>query len=238
MKRTIMLALGVLLALALTTPMALAEVGQGKVASGTTEKLAAAWTQWAYSKPEAESPLKGGNYEGGLRCDGTPVSPTPGNTWFLAGTVGSAVKETVRTCTMPVGTRLFFPVYSATFIITEPDENEQIAREFVTGRVDAVQADPDLTLEVTVDGKEINSNRIVRAQTPFFDLTFEEGNIFGLDPGAYTTISDGLWVTLPPLPPGEHVIHFELSAPNADVFPTIPGIEGFSQDNTYILTVG
>ena len=231
MKRTIMLALGVLLALALTTPMALAEVGQGKVASGTTEKLAAAWTQWAYSKPEAESPLKD-SYEGGPKCDGTPVSPAPGNTRFLAGTVGttgSAVKETVRTCTMPVGTRLFFPVYSATFIITEPDENEQIAREFVTGRVDAVQADPDLTLEVTVDGKEINSNRIVRAQTPFFDLTFEEGNIFGLDPGAYTTISDGLWVTLPPLPPGEHEIHFEFRAPNA--------FGGRSQNNTYILTV-
>jgi hypothetical protein len=231
-KRMIILALGLLLALALTTPMALAEIGQGKVASGTTEKLAAAWTQWAYSKPEAESPLTGGNYEGGLRCDGTPVSPTPGNTWFLAGTVGTtgpAVEETVRTCTMPVGTRLFFPVYSATFIITEPDENEQIAREFVTGRVDAVQADPDLTLEVTVDGKEINSNRIVRAQTPFFDLTFEEGNIFELDPGAYTTISDGLWVTLPPLPPGEHEIHFEFSAPNA--------FGGRSQNNTYILTV-
>ena len=231
MKRIIIMALGVLLALALTTPMALAKVGQGTVASGTTEKLAAAWTQWTYSKPEAESPLIG-SYEGGPRCDGTPVSPTPGNTWFLAGTVGTTgppVGETVRTCTMPVGNRLFFPVYNATFFITEPDENEQIAREFVTGRVDAVEEDPDLTIEVTVDGKEINSNRIVRAQTPFFDLTFEAGNIFGLDPGAYTTISDGLWVTLPPLPPGEHEIHFEFSAPNA--------FGGRSQNNTYILTV-
>jgi hypothetical protein len=54
-KRMIILALGVLLALALTTPMALAQVGQGKAASGTVEEFAAAWTQWAYSKPEPES---------------------------------------------------------------------------------------------------------------------------------------------------------------------------------------
>jgi hypothetical protein len=230
-KRMIILALGVLLALALTTPMALAQVGQGKAASGTVEEFAAAWTQWAYSKPEPESPLIGG-YEGGPRCDGTPVSPTPGNTWFLAGTVGTRgtpVEETVRTCTMPVGTRLFFPVVNASFFITEPNENEQIARDFVTDFIDAVEKDPDLTIEVTVDGKEINSNRIVRAQTPFFGLTFEEGNIFGVPPGEYTTISDGLWVTLPPLPPGEHAIHFEFSAPNT--------FGGVSQNNTYNLTV-
>ena len=51
MKRIIIMALGVLLALALATPMALAKVGQGANASGTAAKLAAAWTQWAYSKP-------------------------------------------------------------------------------------------------------------------------------------------------------------------------------------------
>ena len=86
-----------------------------------------------------------------------------------------------------------------------------------------------MNIEVTVDGKEINSNRIVRAQTPFFDLTFEEGNIFDVPPGEYTTISDRLWVTLPPLPPDEHTIHFEFCAPNA--------FGGRSQNNTYILTV-
>jgi hypothetical protein len=48
---------------------------------------------------------------------------------------------------------------------------------------------------------------------------------------------DGLWVTLPPLPPGEHTVHFEMNAPNIDLNPNEPGAEGFSQDNTYILTV-
>jgi hypothetical protein len=34
-------------------------------------------------------------------------------------------------------------------------------------------------------------------------------------------------VPLPPLPPGEQTIHFEMNAPNV----------GFSQDNIYILTM-
>jgi hypothetical protein len=228
-KRIIILALGVLLALALASPVALAQVGQGAKASGEAAELAAAWTQWAYSKPAAESPLIGPNEDHPVyseeQCDGTPLSTTQGKTWFLAGTPDSSVVE--RTCTMPVGTKLFFPVVSASFFITEPGENEQIARAFVTNRINAVEDDPDLSIVVTVDGKEINSNRIVRAQTPFFSLTFEAGNIFSVPPGAYTTISDGLWVALPPLPPGEHTIHFKMDRGPGD----------FSQDNTYNLTV-
>jgi hypothetical protein len=88
---------------------------------------------------------------------------------------------------------------------------------------------------VTVDGKEVKSNRIVRALSPVFTLTLPEENVFdpfvppdGVPGDEYESASaDGLWVTLPPLPPGEHEIHFEMSAPNV----------GFSQDNTYILTV-
>jgi hypothetical protein len=232
-KRIIIMALGVLLALALATPMALAQVGQGANKSGTAAELAAAWTQWAYSKPVDESsPLIGG-YEGGPRCDGTPVTPTQGKQWFLAGTTdGSAV---VRTCTMPVGTHLFFPVVSAVAFPFFPGENEENQRALAIEFIDSVLADPEFSMLVTVDGKEVRSNRIVRALSPVFTLTLPEENVFdpfvppdGVPGDEYESASaDGLWVTLPPLPPGEHEIHFEMSAPNV----------GFSQDNTYILTV-
>ena len=56
MKRIIVVALSVVLALTLATPMAL---GQGAKASGTAGELAAAWWQWALSKPVAENPLLG-----------------------------------------------------------------------------------------------------------------------------------------------------------------------------------
>ena len=234
MKRIIIMALGVLLALASATPMALAQVGQGEEAAGTPEELAAAWTQWAYSKPvDVDSPLIG-SYEGGPRCDGTPVSPTQGNTWFLAGTTDGS--NVVRTCTMPAETPLFFPVVSiVAFPFFLPEETPENQREAAIAFIDAVENDPKFRMLVTVDGKKVESDQIVRATSPFFTLTLPEENVFdplvppdGVPAGEYKNASaDGLWVSLAPLPPGEHTIHFEMKAPN------VP----FSQDNTYHLTV-
>ena len=236
MKRIIIMALGVLMALALATPMALAQVGQGAKAAGTPEELAAAWTQWAFSKPvDEDSPLIGGdpNYSE-ARCDGTPLSPTQGNTWFLAGTFDSS--KVVRTCTMPVETQLFFPVVNwVAFPFPEnPDETPENQREAAINAMDATLNDPKFRMRVTVDGKKVASDQIVRAiSPPFFSVTMPEENAFDqfveVPAGKYKGwTTDGLWVTLPPLPPGEHTIHFEASAPSV----------GVSQDNTYILTVG
>jgi hypothetical protein len=249
-KRIIIMALGVLLALALASPMALAQVGKGADASGKAGELAAAWTQWALSKPIDEprdSPLIGGGSDySEEQCDGTPLSPTPGKTWFLAGTVDSS--EVVRSCTMPVGTKLFFPVVNFFAFPFDPNANPpetpENQREAAIAAMDAVLTDPDLSMQVTVDGKEleftvdgtqVKSNRIVRAISPaFFTVTLPEENVFdlfvaqGVPGDVYEGwTADGVWVTLPPLPPGEHEIHFEMST----------GPEGFSQDNTYILTV-
>ncbi len=56
---------------------------------------------------------------------------------------------------MPAGRRLFFPVVNVVFLITEPNEDEQVAREFVNEFMDGVLTDPDLSLSVTVDSQEI-----------------------------------------------------------------------------------
>jgi hypothetical protein len=238
-KRALVIAISVLLALIVALPMALAQGGgQGAKASEKAAKLAVAWTKWAYSKPVAKSPLIG-SYEVGAKCDGTPVSPTPGKTWFLAGTPDGS--KVVRTCTAPVGTHFFFPVVSATFFITEPEENKKIARDYVRDFIKAVVEDPKLSIVVKVDGKEINSNRIVRAETPFFKTRLPKNNIFAeccdVEAGKYQTISKGLWVNLQPLSKGKHTIKFKMNAPNVDLDPNTAGPEGFSQNNTYHLTV-
>jgi hypothetical protein len=239
MKRISIMALGVLLALALATPMALAQVGQGANKSGTAAELAAAWTQWAYSKPAADSPVIGGDPDyTDAQCDGTPVSPTQGKQWFLAGTTDGS--KVVRTCTMPVGTHLFFPVVTSFGVKVFPFEDAEVERQKAITFINNVLADPAFrqSIEVTVDEKAVKSNRIVRATSPLFTLTLPADNIFvncppvcppvGVPAGDYEgALADGVWVTLPPLPPGEHIIHFEFNAPDV----------GFSQDNTYILTV-
>jgi hypothetical protein len=238
MKRISIMALGVLLALALATPMALAQVGQGANKSGTAAELAAAWTQWAYSKPAADSPVIGGDPDyTDAQCDGTPVSPTQGKQWFLAGTTDGS--KVVRTCTMPVGTHLFFPVVTSFGVKVFSFEDAEVERQKAITFINNVLADPAFrqSIEVTVDEKAVKSNRIVRATSPLFTLTLPEDNIFNcptcappvvVPAGEYKgALADGVWVTLPPLPPGVHTIHFEMNAPS------VP----FSQDNTYILTV-
>ena len=226
MRRIVVLALGVLLALALAAPLASAQVGQGAKASGKASELAADWWQWALSEPAATNPLVG-DYTDGPQCDGRPVSDVPGKKWFLAGSFdGSAVE---RTCTMPVGTQLFFPVFNAIYIV-EPGETVGFARQQVNEFINSVLADPDLSMVVTVDGKEVKSKRIVRAESPVFRISLPDENVFGVPADRYQntpSVADGLWAALPPLSKGEHTIHVEVSAPNV----------GFSQDATYHLTV-
>src|SRR5215210_3384133 len=206
----------VLLALVLVAPMAFGQVGQGSKASGKAGELAADWWTWALSKPVAENPLIGGDPDySEEQCDGQPVTDTPGKKWFLAGTFdGSAVE---RTCTMPVGTQLFFPVVNSIFIVTEPGETEELARQQVNEFINGVLSDPNLSMVVTVDGKEVKSKRLVRAESSTFTVFLPEDNIFGVPAGEYgPAVADGLWAALPPLSKGEHTIHFEISAPSLD----------------------
>jgi hypothetical protein len=202
--------------------------------------LTVAWTQWAFSKPTNEdSPLIGGGDDySESRCDGTPLSATQGKTWFLAGIFGSSTEETVRTCTMPVGTQRFFPVVNwIAFPFPEnPDETPENQRALAIDFMNATLNDPNLIMQVTVDGEEVKSKRIVRAiSPPLFTVTLPEENAFdplappdGVSGDAYEGwTTDGMWVTLPPLPPGVHEIHFEARAPSV----------GVSQNITYILTV-
>ena len=224
MRRIMLLVAGVLLALVVASPMALAQVGQGAKSSGETAELAADWWQWALSKPVEDNPLIGGDPDySEEQCNGQPVPGTPRDVWFLAGTLDGS--EVERTCTAPAGPQLFFPVGNIVFLITEPGETEQIARDYVNDFMDNVLADPEFSMTVTVDGKEIKSKRSIRTDSPLFTATIPEGGL--LPAGSYDGVADGLWAALPPLSKGEHTIHFEISAPNA----------GFSQDNTYHLTV-
>ncbi len=220
MKRIMVMAFGVVLALVVASPMASAQVGQGAAASGKAAELAAEWWQWALSRPVEDNPLFGGDPDyNDEQCDGQPVSDTPGKKWFLAGTFdGSAVE---RTCTMPVGRQLFFPVVNVA-VVPDPGETEEEVLAQANEFIDSVLADPELSMTVSVDGKTVKAKRLVRAEAPLFT-----GESPLLDPGSYQAVADGLWAALPPLSKGEHTIHFEISAPSV----------GFSQDNTYHLTV-
>ena len=222
-----MVAISVLLALVVAAPIA---SGQSTSQSQNLGQLTAEWWNWAFSI--SPSPLEG-SYEGGAQCNGEYVE----GVFFLAGALGGSRVD--RTCTMPAETQLFFPVVSAVAFPFFPGENKVNQREAAIGFIDAVENDPKLRMLVTVDGRKLESDQIVRATSPVFTLTLPEENVFdpfvkpnppGVPAGEYKNASaDGLWVSLEEelLLPGEHTIHFKINAPNV----------GFSQDNTYNLTV-
>ena len=71
--------------------------------------LSAQWWQWALSIPAAINPVSdttGANCMVGQR----------GPVWFLAGSITGV--PTVRTCTVPEGVPLFFPVINTVWINT------------------------------------------------------------------------------------------------------------------------
>lgn len=224
MKRTLMIALCAVLAAMLASPVAYGQAGQDGTTSGKTVELAAEWWIWALSKPSAENPLIGEDPDYTRKqCDGRPVDGSSGKVWFLAGTLDETPVD--RTCTVPPNRELFFPVGNVAFLITEPGETEEDAHQYVNGYMDEIEADKGLVTTVTVDGEEFPDERIERADSPLFTAKVPKGGL--LEAGSYEGVADGLWVTLPPLPKGEHTVHFSFDAPNA----------GFSQNNTYHLTV-
>ncbi|MCY1158126.1 MAG: hypothetical protein MOP51_1148, partial [Citricoccus sp.] len=127
MKRITIVALSVILALSLATPVAFGKNSQAPKAYGKgAAALSADWWTWALSKPTAESPLIGDYSD--ERCDGQPLTSTPGDTWFLAGSLGEPVE---RTCDVPADTQLFFPAVNYIFVMTEPGETQKEARQAV-----------------------------------------------------------------------------------------------------------
>jgi hypothetical protein len=192
MKRMILVAVSILLALTLAAPtMALGQVGQKSKPSGQTGQLVAAWWQWALEEPAGETPLEGSYDEsvepGDTQCDGSNSS----GTWFLAGAISGDKIE--RTCTVPADTQLFFPVFNNIFILFE-GETEQDARDYLNSYMDSVLNDPAFTYTVTVDGKEVQSNRIVRADSALFTLDLPENNLVGLEAGEWQAVGrDERW---------------------------------------------
>src|SRR5918994_4801317 len=111
MKRAIVIALSVILALVVAAPIA---SGQTASQRQDLKALTDAWWTWAITEP---GPMEG-NYKGGQKCEGEFVE----GVFFLAGTFGGG--DATRTCTVPADTALFFPVINSFCTDDEPNYPE------------------------------------------------------------------------------------------------------------------
>jgi hypothetical protein len=159
----------------------------------TYGEWSAAWWQWALSIPTAENPLVD---QTGEHC----ANGQSGNVWFLAGTTSGHAE---RSCTVPADQYFFFPVLTAVAWRPGDFETEEEGRALLATFMN------EATMEVVVDGVTIEDPHSYRLQSPLFQFTVPEDNIFDI-PEPYTRdgISDGFWIMLDPLPPGEHEVRF------------------------------
>jgi hypothetical protein len=187
MKRAIVMALSVILALAVAAPIASGQpANQGKDLKELTE----AWWTWALTDP---SPMVGDYDVGDPQCEGEFVD----GVFFLAGTFFGG--DATRTCTVPADTALFFPVIN-NFCTGDEPNYPQCGAVFVAHAL--AHGKPYATL----DGEDLKMKRIA---TGPFTLTVPDDNIFGAPAGPYTAVSDGYWVYLPKgLEPGEYTVQF------------------------------
>ena len=211
MKRALVVAISVILALVVAAPIASGQsssqsqnLGKGK----TLAQLTGDWWNWMVSTDP--SPGDGEYTSLDPRCEGEYVE----GVYFLATGGGSAVE---RTCTVPRNMPILFSPFnylcSAAFDpIQDVDDPQPYDTACAKPFVDAT-IDPPSSFYARVDGKEENKQRIASG---IFQWTIPEDalGLEGLEAGTYPAAQDGLWVYLEKgLKKGNHKVvfggHFE-----------------------------
>ncbi len=198
--------------------------------NGDLPQLAAQWMQWTLSLPNDANPVV--DQTGALCAVGQR-----GPIWFLAGTFFGGTLT--RTCTVPEGTTLFFPVINGFAINTpgcgQPDDLNTVKKlkQFYYAEVTEF-VDQAHSVSATVNGLKIKTQRV---ESQPFAVTNPPGNIWGPDacgtgvplvPGIYSPgITDGYWAKIENLKasPNPYTIYFH--AASGDTV----------EDITYSLTV-
>jgi hypothetical protein len=200
--RNLMMLAGIGLALLLPVRVESAE-------NNALRNLSAEWWQWVSSIPVAENPALDPT---GAKC----AVGQRGSTWFLAGTFGGTV---TRTCSVPTGKEIFFPVANISFF-DSPNQCGQGPDHFSVAEMrsalaGAIAGLSDLSAEI--DGKPVKNLQRVRSRV--FEVALPPGNPYDsaaapCPAGIYSpALADGYYVLLEPLTAGQHTLHFHAEAP-------------------------
>ena len=225
-RSAVALATAIVVAVAVLPGAASANGGQSKVfPPGSSPygksygQWSAAWWQWAFSVPASVNPLLD---ETGVNCG----QGQSGKVFYLGG-VFNASGTAARTCTVPDGKALFFPIInveSDNQICLDPDTTFSVKELRANAKA---LMDQVTDLHATVDGVAIPLGRF-RVTSPKFNLTLPADSIGCGEPaGTYgPAVGDGWYLMVKPLSDGVHTISFAGG---------IPGV--FTLDISYTLRV-
>ncbi len=160
----------------------------------TYGEWSAAWWQWALSGTAADNPV----------ADPTGASCAVRQTaavWFLAGTFGG---DAERTCTVPAGKALFFPIINTVWA-NDPGGTATEDEVRAAARADLVGA----TASAEIDGTAITNLQGYLVESPTFTLVLSDDNVLGAPGGTYApAAAAGIHLLLAPLAPGSHLVRF------------------------------
>ncbi len=168
------------------------------------------WWQYVFSLPATNNPILG---------TGDCSAGQSGPVWFLVGSFAPATET--RTCTIPPGKALFFPIINGWADNTGcpyTDFSVDVLKGFASGFVDAAGPVTCTIDGVAVAGISSAASSVYRVGAQVFSYTLAStDNIlaayFGLSCIAdgtvvYPAAEDGVYLMVAPLPAGQHTIHF------------------------------
>jgi len=179
----------------------------------------AKWEQWLISMPQS---LNAATDSTGKNCAQNQNGPV----WFLAGTAGGSAE---RTCTIPAGKAILFPITNSECSYAENPNIKPGSDLTACAKQDTNRA---TNLQATVDGHSLQQLDKYRLTSPPFNVTFAPNNLFGAPNGPTQGVADGFWVFLQQLASGNHEVHFSSFTPSSS-----PGGAPFVIDVTYHLIV-
>jgi hypothetical protein len=178
------------------------------------------WWQWFIAIPEDKTPADDPT---GERCGTNQDDP---DVWFLTGAFEGTVE---RNCTIPFGRAIFLPVVASECSYAEY-ANLKTEAEL---RKCAVEGDEVTDLGASFDGLKVQNIRDFRIQSPIFNASFPEKNVFGARVGPTQSVSDFYGMFLKPPSIGKHELHFfVLTLENPAT-----GVPASGYDVTYHITV-
>jgi hypothetical protein len=176
------------------------------------------WTNWVATEPIATNPIFDPD---GRFCDRNQA----GKVWFLASTLGGIAD---RTCAVPAGQALFLSL-GGVFLSFAPDfpaagdDCLQMATGVEQVRCDVnndVPVAPGISLEAVLDGAPVTDLFAYRAQSrpAGFTLHVPDPSLLtdiGFAAGdRFPAVSDGYFLFLKPLKPGEHTLSVRMVNPD------------------------
>jgi hypothetical protein len=170
-------------------------------APDTYSRLAAEWWTWVLEAPAATNPQLDAT---GANCAVNQAGPV----WFLAGTFGGAAS---RSCTVPAGKQLFFPMANLVWLGFPTDPPEQQTEAFIRAQVECIEG---AAVSATIDGRPVQRPQSYLSKSVLFEVVLPDGNLLGVPEGFLIkpAVDEGYYLLLTALTPGRHTITFD-SAP-------------------------